>query len=142
LESSLKERKSERGSQMAKNSIVQAQQRWEYVYVVKRTDSALDKEFNELGQNGWELVSVICGKDRKGELAWTAFMKRPATQQPGTTSAGEQVVRASEQPSQKAEEAEPPASPKGFDLSGDEFAIREEKPETGEAEPTTDGSET
>jgi len=126
---------------MAKNAIVRAQQRWEYVSTFKRTDSALEKEINELGQSGWELVSVIYGKDRKGELAWTAFMKRPATQQARTTSAGGQVAGASEQPSQKAEEAEPSLSPKGFDLSGEEFAIREEKPEPSTAEPPAEESQ-
>lgn len=127
---------------MAKNAIVQAQQRWEYVSVVKRTESALEKEINELGQNGWELVSVNYGKDRKGELAWTGFLKRPATQQARAAAAGEQVARASEEPSEKPEEAEASLSPKGFDLSGEEFAIREEKPEPSAAEPATEESKT
>ena len=127
---------------MAKSTIVHAQQRWEYLNVVKRTETALDTEMNELGQNGWELISVIYGKDRKGELAWTAFMKRPATQQPHATSDQKQVAGASQPPSREAEEAEPSASPEGFDLSGEEFAIREETLETDKAAPTPESEET
>jgi len=127
---------------MAKTAMVHAQQRWEYLSVVKRTESALAQEMNELGQNGWELVSVNYGKDRKGELTWTGFMKRPATQHPRAASPGEQTAGASLQPSEEAGKVEPPASPGGFDLSGEEFAIREEPPDTPKPEPTTDDSET
>ena len=108
---------------MAKAAVVYAQQRWECVSAVKRTDSALEKELNELGQNGWELVSVIYGKDRKGELIWTAFLKRPATQHARPSSAGEQA--ASQQPAPEAEKAKRPESPGGFDLSGEEFGLQE-----------------
>ena len=108
---------------MAKTATIQAQQRWEYVSIFKRTDTALANELNELGQSGWELVSVIYGKDRKGELAWTGFLKRPATQHPHATSVQTQSAEAS--PSPKAEEVEPAEASDQFDLSGDEFKIQE-----------------
>ena len=108
---------------MTKTAIIQAQQRWEYLNVVKRTDAALAAELNEQGQSGWELVSVIYGKDRKGELAWTGFLKRPATQPPSAGSASQPVATA--QPSQEAEKAGTPESSEGFDLSGDEFELKE-----------------
>ncbi len=110
---------------MAKTAIVQSQQRWEYQSVVKRTESSLEKELTELGQNGWELVSVLHGKDRKGELAWTAFLKRPAAPSPHPTADERQVAGASPQPAAETAKAEGPESPSGFDLAGDEFEIKE-----------------
>ena len=111
---------------MPENKVVYAQQRWEYRSFFKRTDTALENELNVLGQSGWELVSFHCGKDRKGEMAWTAFVKRPVSGQPLTTPGDASSARASEQASPEAAKPETPATPDGFDLSGDEFAIREE----------------
>lgn len=62
---------------MTRNLTVHAQQRWEYAELTRSTETFLLHDLNEKGQDGWELVSVIQGKDRKGELTWTAFMKRP-----------------------------------------------------------------
>jgi hypothetical protein len=111
---------------MAKTAVVQSQQRWEYQSIVKRTESSLEKELNELGQAGWELVSVDHGKDRKGEMAWTAFVKRPAAQPSPPMAAQEQAVTASPQPATQPAKAESPEAAEGFDLSGDEFSIKEE----------------
>ena len=111
---------------MPENEVVYAQQRWEYLSFFKRTDTALENELNTLGQSGWELVSFHCGKDRKGEMAWTAFVKRPVSEQPLTAPGEASPARAREQASPEAPEPETPGSPEGFDLSGDEFAIREE----------------
>jgi hypothetical protein len=116
---------------MAKTAIVHSQQRWEYQSIVRRTESSLEKELNEMGQVGWELVSIDHAKDRKGEMAWTAFLKRPAAP-PGQPGAGqEQAAAASPQPAAEPARAEPAKAEssgarEGFDLSGDEFAIREE----------------
>jgi hypothetical protein len=111
---------------MAKTAVVQSQQRWEYRSIVKRTESSLEKELNELGQIGWELVSVDHGKDLKWEMAWTAFLKRPAAPSSGPMADPGQVVTASPQPAAEAAEAEGPESEEGFDLSGDEFGIKDE----------------
>lgn len=111
---------------MAKTAIVQSQQRWEYQSVVKRTESFLEQELNELGQVGWELVSVIYGKDRKGEMAWSAFLKRPAAPSAQPTPGQQQVAAASPQPADEPAKAEGSEGGEGFDLSGDEFGIREE----------------
>lgn len=110
---------------MAKTAVVYGQQRWEYLSVVRRTESSLEKEFNELGQGGWELVSVDHGKDSKGEMCWTAFLKRPATQS-APAPAGAAKSRAVGAPSAEAQKAVPSASPDGFDLSGEEFGVKEE----------------
>ena len=114
---------------MPENEVVHAQQRWEYVAVVKRTEVALEKELNELGQGGWELVSVHCGKDRKGEMAWTAFVKRPTSGQPLSPSAAPSAGQVHEEAAPEAAEPETVLNPQGFDLSGEEFAIREEPPD-------------
>ncbi|MFH1924198.1 MAG: hypothetical protein ABIP48_30455 [Planctomycetota bacterium] len=108
---------------MAKTATIQAQQRWEYLAVVKRTDTALTNDLNQLGQNGWELVSVIYGKDRKGELAWTGFLKRPAAQHAHGAPVQEQGAEA--RSSQEPVKAEPAETAEGFDLSGEEFKIQE-----------------
>jgi len=108
---------------MAKTATIQAQQRWECLAVVKRTDTALVIDLNQLGQNGWELVTVIYGKDRKGELAWTGFLKRPAAQHAHGAPVQEQDVEA--QSSQEPAKADPAETTEGFDLSGEEFKIRE-----------------
>ena len=62
---------------MNKTVMLHAQQKWEYMELTRKTESYLLSEINEFGQHGWELVSVTHGKDLKGELSWTAFLKRP-----------------------------------------------------------------
>ena len=62
---------------MTKNLTVHAPQRWEYTELTRSTEAFLLHDLNELGQDGWELVTVNQFKDRKGELMWTAFAKRP-----------------------------------------------------------------
>ena len=62
---------------MTKTVMLHAQQKWEYMELTRKTESYLLSEINEFGQHGWELVSVTHGKDLKGELNWTAFLKRP-----------------------------------------------------------------
>ncbi len=111
---------------MAKTPVVHAQQRWEYLTLVRRTDTYLADELNKLGQDGWELVSILYARDSKGELFWNSFLKRPATQQPRAASTQEKVAEAEAQPSPAAAEAEPRDARAGFDLSGDEFEIKEE----------------
>ncbi|NMC21678.1 MAG: hypothetical protein GYA33_14805 [Thermogutta sp.] len=63
---------------MTKTAVVTAQQRWEYLYTVRRSELALQDELNELGQQGWELVSFEYYKDAKGVMGWIAFLKRPS----------------------------------------------------------------
>ncbi len=66
---------------MTKTAVVQAQQRWEYQQVTRKTETALILELNQVGDAGWELVSVSYHKDLKSALgsdfSWTAFLKRP-----------------------------------------------------------------
>lgn len=106
---------------MTKVATVQAQQKWDYCSASRRTENTLVAAVNELGQSGWELVSVIQHKDGKGELLWTGFLKRPGLGQ--TPAPGSQTAAiAKPAPVGQAKEAATPLQ--GFDLSGDEFAVK------------------
>ncbi len=61
---------------------VNAMQKWEYEEITTKTEVYLVKELNDLGQRGWELACIVEHKDRKGEIAWSAFVKRPYVPQP------------------------------------------------------------
>jgi hypothetical protein len=66
---------------MTKTATVHAQQRWEYMELTRKTQAYLVAELSELGQIGWELVSVTKHRETRagsGEAwFWTAFIKRP-----------------------------------------------------------------
>ena len=62
---------------MTKTATVHAQQRWEYMELTRKSEAFLVNDLNESGLQGWELVTIMHGKDRKGEMTWTAFLKRP-----------------------------------------------------------------
>jgi len=66
---------------MTKTATVHAQQRWEYMELTRKTQAYLINELSELGQIGWELVTVSKHREARagsGEAwFWTAFVKRP-----------------------------------------------------------------
>ena len=66
---------------MAANVTIRAQQRWEYFEVTRSSASFLIHDMNERGQEGWEAISIDHGKNPKGEMVWTAFLKRPCGKQ-------------------------------------------------------------
>ncbi len=101
---------------------VHAMQKWENHVVTTKTEVYLAKELNELGKLGWELVSVIQHKDRKGEMAWTAFSKRPYV--PPQT-AGLAKAKAVDEDAESSKPAAGDASGQGFDLRGNEFPLKE-----------------
>lgn len=80
---------------MTKTAVVQAQQRWEYVYIQRRSELALQDELNEMGQQGWELVTVEGYKDPQGVLTWMAFLKRPSAgpKPPGGAASEQEASR-------------------------------------------------
>jgi|YNPNPStandDraft_1061719.scaffolds.fasta_scaffold51911_3 hypothetical protein len=104
-----------------KTAIVHAQQKWEHIAVTRKTESVLLDEINQLGEEGWELVSTEYFKDPKGIMTWIAYLKRPKV-----ASASKPQAAAS--PSATgANEPRPAASsnePAGFDLSGEVFDIK------------------
>ena len=72
------------GHTMHKTATIHAQQRWEYRELTRKTVAYLLHELNDLGHQGWELISVLNAKNPKGEMVWTAILKRPYV--PGVAS--------------------------------------------------------
>ena len=107
---------------MPKTAIVHAQQKWDYCCESRRTENSMLATLNELGQRGWELVDVIFHKDLKGEVAWTAFLKRASVSPsavPGQSSAA--MAAAAGQATKPPEQS---GTLKGFDLSDNEFQLK------------------
>lgn len=113
---------------MTKVATVQAQQKWEHCSESRRTESTLIAAINDRGQSAWELVSVIHHKDPKGEMLWTAFLKRPGIGQvptPGPQAATIEVSTSKPAFVGQAREIKESTAPlQGFDLSGDEFGLK------------------
>lgn len=93
---------------MSKTVTVHAQQRWEYSFIERRTEEALVRILNELGEAGWDALTVIKHEAPKGTF-WTAFLKRPSTGHPGSSEHGSSDSGAAESSSQDAASAQPPA---------------------------------
>ncbi len=113
---------------MTKQAIVNAQQKWEYFGLSRKTESYLCRDLNTAGQQGWELVTIDYCKDVKGEMSWTAFLKRPfspdATPPPPFGQIGREFKDTPAQAEDQAQESGDESQ--GFDLSGESFDIAEE----------------
>lgn len=114
---------------MAKTATIQAQQRWEYEVISRKSETYLTRELNGFGEIGWDVVTIIFGKDRKGEPAWHAFLKRPYSGPPRKVSMDAGSAGSSAEETDTNEKVDPTATLKGFDLDGDDFAIAEPEPE-------------
>ncbi|NUQ61758.1 MAG: hypothetical protein HUU20_04670 [Pirellulales bacterium] len=108
---------------MTKTATIHAMQKWEYEFLTKKTEAYLVKELNELGQHGWELVAAGQCKERGGDTAWTAFLKRPYVPHAAKPAAEKVGEKTTESP---APSAPSDSTSRGFDLEGDEFSIKEE----------------
>ncbi|MGQ9574205.1 MAG: hypothetical protein ACUVUC_02710 [Thermoguttaceae bacterium] len=106
-----------------KTVIVQAQQRWEYMALTRKTELALVDDLNAAGQAGWELVSAVHTRDLKGELCWTALLKRPCAAGPPKATPLEATPAKHEA---SATAAIRPVNPPGFDLSGETFDLKKD----------------
>ena len=105
---------------MTKTATVHAQQMWEYMELTRKTAEYLVRELNDIGQHGWELVSLLQGKDRKNEVAWIAFLKRPyvphgSPAHHGGTAATEAIAQTS-----TPAESPPPATEAAYAIGDDE----------------------
>lgn len=108
---------------MTKIVTLQSQQKWDYFFESRRTETSLILALNEYGQQGWELVDVLYYKDPKGIMAWGAFLKRPNAGQAPTP--GQTAAAAAHATSASPGQAEAKTGAlQGFDLSGDEFQIK------------------
>ncbi len=104
-----------------KTAIVHAQQKWEHIAVTRKTETVLVDEINQLGEEGWELVSTEYFKDPKGVMTWIAYLKRPKVAAATKPPAG---ATASAAGSPEAKPSAGTAEPAGFDLSGEVFDIK------------------
>jgi hypothetical protein len=107
-----------------KTVIVQAQQKWETMAISRKTDEMLAEEMNEFGEQGWEMVTAFYYKDAKGNMTWTAFLKRPKFGQPAKAPSAAASPESQGQARGKPEEGA--AQPAGFDLSGEIFDVKKE----------------
>jgi hypothetical protein len=108
---------------MTKIVTVQSQQRWDYCFEVRRTETSLVTVLNELGQHGWELVAATPYKDAKGIASWGAFLKRPSVSQAAAQGQPTAAVASAASVNHAERKAEPL---QGFDLSGEEFQLKTE----------------
>jgi hypothetical protein len=107
-----------------KTVVVQAQQKWECQQQTRHSETTLADACRDAGQEGWELVSVVQHRDMKGLIAWTAFLKRPAS---GVAKAGGEGAAVRTGQAAVASPAEGQVtSPPGFDLEGDTFDVKKE----------------
>jgi hypothetical protein len=115
---------------MTKTVTVHSQQKWECFYEGRKTQNSLLIESNRLGQEGWELVTVLYYKDIKGEMCWGAFFKRPSTGDAHPASDGQAALaRSVVVPTASPANASPvKASPAeaGFDLTDTDFKLAAE----------------
>jgi hypothetical protein len=58
-----------------------SKKRWEYMTLTHHAE-AIRQELNTIGQEGWELVSIV-----PGQFHFTAFFKRPVAEKVTTVSA-------------------------------------------------------
>jgi len=107
-----------------KTPIIYAQQRWEYMSLVRKTEPTLVNDLNLVGQEGWELITALHAHDKKGEPCWIAFLKRPSGGAP--KAAPLETVAAAGAPA-GATGARHAVSPPGFDLDGETFDIKKEE---------------
>jgi hypothetical protein len=117
---------------MTDESATLRRQPWEYRSCSKQSETYLLQELNEAGKEGWELVAANFSKDLKGNLVWTAILKRPlettARQGAAAPAAKSSAAPAAKSSAAPASAAKPPAKgeSQGFDLSGDEFGFKKE----------------
>lgn len=108
---------------MSRTVVIRAQQKWEFCFESRRTETSLLITLNELGQQGWEVIDVLYYKDIKGIMTWGAFLKRPSIAPAGRP--GEDSTIASRPAPSEPPKVKPP-TPQGFDLEGDEFQLKTE----------------
>jgi hypothetical protein len=92
--------------------------------LVRKTEPTLVNDINPLGQEGWELVTVMHTQDKKGEPCWIAFLKRPSSGAPKAAPLETSAAAAKPSGPSGARHA---VNPPGFDLDGETFDIKKEE---------------
>ena len=111
---------------MTKIVAIRGQQKWDYCNLTRINEPTFMAELKMLGHEGWELVSVLHYKDLKGNMSWTALLKRPDTGEgPGPAAQAQpHAASATRQPAAAPAKPSTP-EPKGFDLSDADFEIKD-----------------
>ncbi len=120
---------------------------WEYQELTRKSAEYMARELNEIGQQGWELVSVQQGTNRKSEVAWIAFVKRPYVPHaspPPAEAAATDGGASSHGPTHPAPTQ--PASDEPYPIDDEEFKLEDledelPKPEEKKTSLATEGDE-
>ncbi len=71
--------------------------KWEYMEITRKTEGYLINDLNDLGKEGWELVTVLYHKLASSGMgsadAWVAILKRPFSGQAMKKMAGLEKAR-------------------------------------------------
>ena len=111
---------------MSKTATIHAQQKWENKVLTSKTDNYLIQEANLAGQEGWEVLTVLQIKDRKGDLVWSAFLKRPyVVHGMGPVQATPAQPEAAP-PEEKEHEPAPPQTVEESDFDDEDIHFKEE----------------
>jgi hypothetical protein len=111
---------------MTKIVAVQGQQKWDYSSLTRINEPTFMAELKMLGHEGWELVSVLHYKDMKGNMAWTALMKRPDLGEgPAPAAQVQQYATPAAVSSATSSARSTVPEPTGFDLSDADFEIKD-----------------
>ncbi|NQU24855.1 MAG: hypothetical protein HQ567_26530 [Candidatus Nealsonbacteria bacterium] len=94
---------------------------WEYMEITRKTEGYLLNDLNDLGLEGWELVTVLYHKLASSGMgsadAWVAILKRPFSGQAMKKMAGLEKARDVAAPTEGAAEAAEDENPDIFELA-------------------------
>lgn len=130
---------------MTKTATVQAQQRWEYMELTRKTEGYLVNELNELGAVGWELVSSSFHQDTRAGAGtarvWTAFLKRPQAGHVPSAATGEKAASPAPAPANRPVKLQPSDMTEDFEFADSENSADETPADESpaEKEPTAEG---
>jgi len=96
-------------------------QKWEYMEITRKTEGFLINDLNDLGQEGWELVTVMYHKLASSGMgsadAWMGFLKRPFSGETLKKMVGLEKARDVAAPSEQDGEADDEEEPDVFELA-------------------------
>ena len=107
---------------MSTSEVTESGKKWEYMEITRKTEGYLINDLNDLGQEGWELVTVLfhklSGSGMGSADAWVAILKRPFSGQTMKKMAGLEKARDVAAPSEGAvEDADDGEDPEIFELA-------------------------
>ena len=95
---------------MSASEVTESGKKWQYMEITRKTEGFLINDLNDLGKEGWELVTVMFHKLAGGGMAstdaWMAFLKRPFSGQAMKKMAGLEKAHDVSAPREGAAEAD------------------------------------